>query len=162
MLRSILAFAFVAAFSTPAHAASDGTEPDPVLTPGAVRTTVKAEICGTKTSTVRHVTGSEKLAVFRRYGMVGPSATFPGTNLQGPWEIDHVISLELGGSNDITNLWPESYNQPMGAHQKDALENRLHKLICAGQVSVEEAQHAIATDWVAAYAKYVGKPEAGR
>ncbi len=94
--------------------------------------------------------------------MVGPSATFPGTNLQGPWEIDHVISLELGGSNDITNCGPSRTTSRWAAHQKDALENRLHKLICAGRVSVEEAQHAIATDWVAAYAKYVGKPEAGR
>lgn len=32
---AIAALALACALSTPAHAASDGTEPDPVLTPGA-------------------------------------------------------------------------------------------------------------------------------
>lgn len=159
-MRLPLALALVAGLSTPAHALdSDGTEPDPVLTPGAVRTTDKAEICDTKTSTVRNVSGSLKLQVYRRYGMPGPSGTFPGTSVQGPWEVDHLVSLELGGSNDITNLWPESYSQAMGAHQKDALENRLHHMVCADLLTVEEAQHEIATDWVAAYRKYVGAPQ---
>ncbi len=104
---------------------------------------------------MRNVSGSEKLAVYRRYGMVGPNAAFPGTDLLPPYEIDHLVSLELGGSNDITNLWPEAYSQAMGAHEKDALENKLHKLVCSGQITVEDAQHSIATDWVAAYRKYV-------
>lgn len=156
-MRLPLALALVAGLSSPAHALdSDGIEPDPVLTPGAVRTTVRDEIVGVNTATVRKVTGAEKLAVYRRYGMTGPSGTFPGTSVQGPWEVDHLVSLELGGSNDITNLWPESYSQAMGAHQKDALENRLHHMVCADLLTVEEAQHDIATDWVAAYRKYVG------
>ena len=158
-MRPILILVLVAGLSSAAYAASDGAEPDPVLTPGAVRTTDKAEICSTKTSTVRNVSGSLKLQVYRRYGMPGPSGTFPGTSVQGPWEVDHLVSLELGGSNDITNLWPESYAQPMGAHQKDALENRLHHMVCADLLTVEEAQHDIATDWVAAYRKYVGAPQ---
>lgn len=158
MLRSVFALA-LACVCTPAMAASDGVRPDPVLTPGAIRTTDKAEICATKTSTVRNVSGSEKLAVYRRYGMAGPNAAFPGTELLPPYEVDHLISLELGGSNDITNLWPEAYGQPMGAHEKDAVENRLHHMICAGRISVEDAQHAIATDWVAAYRLYVGEAE---
>lgn len=159
-MRFPLALALVAGLSSPAHALdSDGTEPDPVLTPGAVRTTDKAEICDTKTSTVRNVSGSLKLQVYRRYGMPGPSGNFPGTSVQGPWEVDHLVSLELGGSNDITNLWPESYSQAMGAHQKDALENRLRHMVCADLLTVEEAQHDIATDWVAAYRKYVGAPQ---
>lgn len=159
MNRAIFAaLALVCALASPAMAASDGIRPDPVLTPGAIRTTDKAEICGTKTSTVRNVSGSEKLAVYRRYGMVGPSAAFPGTDLLPPYEVDHLVSLELGGSNDITNLWPEAYDQPLGAHQKDVVENRLHHLICAGRISVEDAQRAIATDWVAAYRTYVGAP----
>lgn len=159
-MRLPLALALVAGLSSPAHALdSDGTEPDPVLTPGAVRTTDKAEICDTKTSTVRNVSGSLKLQVYRRYGMPGPSGTFPGTDVQGPWEVDHLISLELGGSNDITNLWPESYSQAMGAHQKDRYENYLHKQVCSGQMSVEDAQRQIATDWMAGYRAAFGRPE---
>jgi hypothetical protein len=162
MLRPATALALAIALSSPAWAASDGVRPDPVLTPGAVRTTSRAEICGTKTSTIRNVSGSLKLQVYRRYGMAGPSAAFPGTNLLPPYEVDHLVSLELGGSNDITNLWPEAYDQPLGAHQKDAIENKLHRLICAGRITPEEAQRAIATDWVAAYQKWIGGPEASK
>lgn len=156
-MRSLAVLVILAGFSSHAWAASDGVRPDPMLTPGAIRTTSREEICATKTSAVRNVSGSEKLAVYRRYGMTGPNAAFPGTDLLPPYEVDHLVSLELGGSNDITNLWPESYGQPMGAHEKDALENRLHHLICAGRIGVEDAQRAIATDWVAAYRLYVGE-----
>lgn len=155
-MKRLLVLAFVAGVSSHAWAASDGVRPDPVLTPGAIRTTSRADICGTKTSTIRNVSGSLKLQVYRRYGMVGPSAAFPGTDLLPPYEVDHLVSLELGGSNDITNLWPEAFEQPMGARQKDHLEQRLHHMICADLISVEEAQRAIATDWVAAFQKYVG------
>jgi hypothetical protein len=72
------------------------------------------------------------------------------------YEIDHLISLELGGSNSILNLWPESYiTQPLNAHVKDELENKLHELICSGQLPVQQAQQEIAQDWIAAYQKNV-------
>ena len=48
-------------------------------------------------------------------------------------EVDHLISLELGGSNAIRNLWPEPYAGRWGARTKDVLENRLHDLVCEGQ-----------------------------
>ncbi len=38
---------------------------------------------------------------------------------------------------------------------KDALENKLHKLACAGTITLEQAQKEIASDWIAAYRKYV-------
>jgi hypothetical protein len=73
----------------------------------------------------------------------------------GEYEVDHLISLELGGSNDIKNLWPESYRtEPWNAHVKDKLEDRLHDLVCAGRISLAEAQRAIATDWIAAYRRF--------
>jgi hypothetical protein len=158
-MRSLAVLAFVAGLSSHVWAASDGVRPDPILTPGAVRTTSRDDICSTKTGTIRNVSGSLKLQVYRRYGMSGPKAAFPGTDLLPPYEIDHLVSLELGGSNDITNLWPEAFDQPLGAHAKDQLENKLHRLICAGRIPVEVAQHAIATDWVAAYHQYVGEAE---
>ena len=73
----------------------------------------------------------------------------------GDYEVDHLISLELGGSNSIKNLWPQSYlTQPWNAHVKDALENELHDEVCSGKVDLATAQHDIATDWIAAYKKY--------
>jgi len=71
------------------------------------------------------------------------------------YEIDHFIPLELGGSNDPENLWPQSYVIPWGAHVKDALENKLHRMVCAGQISLTNAQAAIKTNWLQAYDKYV-------
>jgi hypothetical protein len=71
-------------------------------------------------------------------------------------EVDHLISLEVGGSNAITNLWPEPYAGRWGARTKDVLENRLHDLVCSGALSLQRAQHQEATNWVAAYKRYVG------
>ena len=51
------------------------------------------------------------------------------------YEVDHLISLELGGSNSIRNLWPQSYlTQPWNAHVKDRLENNLHAMVVSGQL----------------------------
>jgi hypothetical protein len=89
-----------------------------------------------------------KKQAYRNYGITSKSP--------GEYEVDHLISLELGGSNSIRNLWPESYvTQPLNAHTKDKLENKLHTLICSGKLPVAQAQQEIAHDWIAAYQKYV-------
>jgi hypothetical protein len=72
-------------------------------------------------------------------------------------EEDHLIPLTVGGNpRDPHNLWPEPWNGPYGAHVKDKLEVALNKAVCSGKLTLEEAQKAIATDWIAAYEKYVG------
>ena len=74
------------------------------------------------------------------------------------YEEDHLVSLELGGDpRSPSNLWPEPWFGPWNAHVKDTLENRLHRMVCVGQLPLREAQQAIATDWVGAYRKYVGR-----
>ena len=103
-------------------------------------------------SSVRDVPDSEKEAVYARYGI-------PHVPYQH--EVDHLVSLELGGSNAITNLWPEPYAGRWGARTKDVLENRLHDLVCAGAVQLAYAQRIEAHNWVAAYRRYVGTPPAG-
>jgi hypothetical protein len=76
------------------------------------------------------------------------------------YEEDHLISLELGGNpRSPDNLCPEPWFGPWNAHVKDTLENRLHRLVCAGQLPLGEAQQAIAMDWVAAYRKYMGRSQ---
>jgi hypothetical protein len=62
-----------------------------------------------------------------------------------------LISLELGGSNDISNLWPEAADPTPGFHQKDQVENYLHKQVCEGKLSLKQAQQEIATDWLRVY-----------
>lgn len=72
------------------------------------------------------------------------------------YEEDHLISIELGGApRDPRNLWPQPWDG-CGAHRKDVLENKLHRLVCDGTLGLREAQRAIAVDWVAAYRTYVG------
>ncbi len=123
-----------------------GTYPDPALTPGDVLPGVTArEVCQAGYSaSVRNVSADEKAAVYRRYGLA---------NAPGQHEVDHFISLELGGSNALTNLWPETYEPRPGAHEKDRVEDYLHQQVCAGAMTLAQAQEAIRTDWVAVYAR---------
>lgn len=124
--------------------------PNPQLTPGDVLTTDANVVCVSGyTKTVRNVPESLKEQVFQAYGVINRQP--------GDYEVDHLISLELGGSNSIRNLWAESYvSQPLNAHVKDRLENVLHDLVCAGRLKLKAAQSMIATDWQLAYQKYVG------
>ena len=75
-----------------------------------------------------------------------------------PYEEEHLIPIDIGGSpDDPLNLWPEPRDPPDGwtAKMKDELEKRLRKLVCSGQVSLAEAQKATATDWHAAYRRWM-------
>ncbi len=101
---------------------------------------------------VRDVSHAEKAAVYRRYGIVWVPYAH---------EVDHLISLEIGGSNAIRNLWPEPYAGRWGARTKDVLEDKLHALVCGGRLRLRAAQRQEAADWVAAYRKYVGGPPSG-
>ena len=92
---------------------------------------------------------SRKAAVYAEYGI-------PRTHYQRPYEVDHIVSLELGGSNDISNLFPEAASPRPGYHDKDRLENRLHALVCARKLSLRSVQQAIASNWVALYANVLG------
>ena len=124
-------------------------KPNPTLTPGVADPAATIEkICTPGyTATVRNVPESVKKQVFAEYGIDPTSDKF---------EVDHLISLELGGSNDIKNLWPQSYTtQPLNAHRKDVLENKLHDMICSKQITMKNAQKAISTDWVKAYNQYI-------
>jgi hypothetical protein len=118
------------------------------LTPGAAFAMGTARICVSGYSaSVRNVPQTEATAVYDRYGV----AHVPYAH-----EVDHLVSLEIGGSNAIANLWPEPYAGRWGARTKDVLENRLHELVCSGRLALRQAQRIEARDWVAAYRRYVG------
>ena len=51
----------------------------------------------------------------------------------------------------IANLWPEAAEPRPGFHQKDKVENYLHRQVCAGAMSLTDAQRQIATDWIAVW-----------
>jgi hypothetical protein len=68
------------------------------------------------------------------------------------YEEDHFISLELGGNpTDPRNLWPEPYRPKPGAREKDVVERQLHKQVCEGTLTLDQAQRAITADWYKVY-----------
>ncbi len=151
-MRLLLAGSLLALLTCPVLGINQNAPvlPDPRLSPGDVLTSDPKIICVSGyTQTVRNVPQSLKEQVYKTYGITRREP--------GEYEIDHIISLELGGSNSIRNLYPESYKtQPLNAHVKDKLENRLHALACSGKITFQEAQKAIASNWTAAYLKYLG------
>lgn len=120
--------------------------PDSTMTPGAVLTTDVSIVCAPGyAGDTRNVPASEKRHVAQEYGYTGPSSGV---------EYDHLVSLELGGSNDITNLWPQPIAE---AHIKDRLEDYLHREVCAGNMTLADAQSGIAANWIDLWER-VGRP----
>jgi hypothetical protein len=107
-----------------------------------------SEVCSmAHEDVVREVSDSMRQEVFREYGIMNARA--------GDYEIDYLIAPGLGGAENLQNLWPEPYrSQTWNAHVKDALEERLHQLVCSGDLDLHTAQHEVAADWIAAYKKY--------
>ena len=134
-------------------------EPDPALTPGALnpavtQATIGSTICVSGwTATIRpssSYTTRLKIAQIVAYGYSDTSTS--------AYEEDHLISLELGGApSDPRNLWPEPYTmsladgRPTGARTKDTFESKLKKDVCAGTISLAEAQADIGVYWVHAF-----------
>lgn len=142
--------------------ARDLTLPDLALTPGVATVLPTAQICGTKWGADRrHVSEAMKREVFARYGLTGntdPSCTLDRHGRR--CEIDHLISRELGGADVIANLWPQPYGgTPWNAVRKDRVENRLHREVCAGTMTLEDAQREIAADYRVPYRRYFGEPK---
>ena len=119
--------------------------PNPALTSGDTLAVTASDICQPGYAhAVRNVPSSVKNSVYQSYGILH--------HTRGQFEVDHLISLELGGSNSVKNLWPESYQtQPWNARVKDQLEDRLHDDVCSQQMELAAAQQAISGNWIEAY-----------
>lgn len=127
-----------------------GSRPDRRCSPGAYYSRLtKAVICSRHfdISTIRRLPRSKKYAVEREYGL-------PTGRFNHALEIDHIVPLRLGGSNDIANLFPEEYafaNHAPGYRAKDRLDTRLVRLVCGGRLSLRTAQRRVASDWQRLY-----------
>lgn len=122
-----------------------GSLPDSACTPGATfKGVTSAQVCRLGySSRVRLVSSSTKSSVYREYGI--------RSHRPGQYEVDHLVSLELGGSNSIANLWPEAAGTVPGFHEKDQVENYLHNQVCDGHLTLQQAQRQIAGNWVSVY-----------
>ena len=128
--------------------------PDSILTPGAIYSDVTAaDLKPGYAGTARNVPDSVKDQVFREYGYD------PRKIDKRQFEIDHLVSLELGGSNDIRNLWASPYAGKWNAHMKDALENRYAAKVRRQEMTLGAAQKSIAGDWRTGYVKEFGEPK---
>jgi hypothetical protein len=131
--------------------------PDPAITPGVATLMSVKDICAKRWGTDRRfVTAAMKRRVFESYGLTGnDDDTRCHLDAHGRrFEVDHLISRELGGADDVLNLWPQCYSGPYNAIMKDRVENRLHKEICTGHLTLDEAQEQIRTDWRVPYRRY--------
>jgi len=130
-----------------AHRSGDLLVPKTSVTPGETRAVTISDVCREPVSEgVRNVPISLREKVFEEYGITDARP--------GAYEVDYLITPELGGADSIRNLWPQPYSTVWNAHVKDMLEERLHTLVCSGQVDLATAQREIATDWIGAYKKY--------
>jgi hypothetical protein len=132
----------------PCHTRDNGMLPDPVCTPGSYDPAISAALlCNPAYRTSSYRPPSSETTTFK-YGVSEPA--YGEHSVSG--ELDHLVSLELGGSNDATNLWVEAGHIP---NPKDAVENALHAWVCAGGAGVAQgrlarAQVAIAANWLTA------------
>ena len=138
-----------------------GVLPDPAKTPGATNPDVTQanmaqNICKSGwTDTVRP---PDSYTTALKVTQLAFGYNVGGDLKNGDYEEDHLISLQLGGSpTDPANLWPEPYTvldengKLAGARQKDVVETALKRRVCAGEISLSEAQAMIASDWYAVY-----------
>jgi hypothetical protein len=100
------------------------------LTPGATFPGVTAsDVCSFGwASAHRHVTRTQRLIVFKSYHIA--------YSKHAAYELDHLIPLELGGSNSNKNLWPEPWAD---ARLKDDLEDELHAQVCSRHLTLRRA-----------------------
>ena len=153
--RTIVVTTLALALFTTQAFASD--LPNPALTPGAknpyiTQLNIQQTVCiHGYTKTIRppsHYTNKLKKRQIREYGYADRNPKH--------YEEDHFIALSIGGApHDPRNLWPEPRKSEWNAKKKDQLEFKLYKLVCRDKVSLAEAQHAMATDWIEAYKRYV-------
>ena len=140
-------FGFIAAvlLGIPSFAAAQ--LPSSFQTPGATTKANMAQVCAADfEASAKPVAAWQKDEALTKYGR--RPEDFTG-------DLDHLIPVSLGGSNDPENLWPMPPSKDMGAEQKKALEVKLHQLVCDKTITLKAAQEAIRKDWVKAYHQYV-------
>lgn len=142
----VMALAFAGPAPRPAYL------PDSKLTPGGADLVPVAILCKPGYSaTRRNVTATMKRRVYLSYGLVPVE----------PYVIDHLVPLEIGGTNDVANLWPQPVKGVYGSKAKDRLEGAVRRDICGGKVTVRAGQREFRGDWTRSYRRRFGVPAGG-
>ncbi len=126
-----------------------GPRPNPKLTPGSVRAVSTREVCERTDFDLDPKLAAENVrSVYRAYGI--------NVHAAASYQVEYLINPQLGGDDEMANLWPESSESTLwNATAKDDLERHLQRMVCGGNIGFSEAQHDLASDWIAAYRKYL-------
>jgi hypothetical protein len=117
--------------------------PDRRCTGGAARRVTARQVCGRKRAQTAPPSARMVDNVFAAYGIAFGS--------RSRYRIDHLISVELGGSSVAANLWPQPKSGSLNAGQKDRVEAYLLRRVCGRKLGLRSAQTKLARNWVAAY-----------
>jgi hypothetical protein len=128
------------------HIGPDVHYPNAAITPGWVATTDASVLCANsdeKPEAFKRVnlTRPQKLAVLAAYD-ISPDRI-------SEYYIERFIPPALGGhQTDLRNLWPMPRSaEPSHAH-KASLAAHLKHRVCKGEITAEQAQDTVRTDWV--------------
>jgi hypothetical protein len=118
------------------------------LTPGVAGPVAIEHLCSpSRIGHVEPVPVVVHRSVFERYGADYRRAA--------EYELDYLITPELGGVPDARNLWPQPFaGTAWNAYVKDELERLLHRRVCEGTLGLAEAQKEMAGDWISAYKRH--------
>src|SRR3990167_9054931 len=128
---------------------TDGVYPDAECSPGAVFPGCTTDQMCVKgySATVRIVPKSLKDKVYEDYGIAQED--------RGNYVIDHIISLQLCGSNEYENLFPQRREPYPNSKDKDKIENYLKREVCKGEMDLNEAQEIIRNDWLSVFEQWL-------
>lgn len=139
--------------------------PDPSCTPGAINPTMTVDVLKDPTWTTKcerddTTTAAQKAKTYGWYGIPHPK---DNTGANQVCELDHLISLELGGADTLDNLWPQCGPSEVALNEryfkrKDAVENYLAREVKAGRLTLAGAQQGISSDWTQ-YLEAASAPE---
>ena len=116
-------------------------------TPGAAAKVKMEQLCAPDfAASLKPVSNWQRREALERYG-VRPEG-FSG-------DLDHVVPAVLGGTNDPDNLWPFHASGSYTLEAKQALAIKLHDMVCAGSMSLKDAQDAFRKDWTKAYQRHM-------
>lgn len=128
--------------------------PDPTCTPGAYNPSLTLAILkrpafGTKCVRDKASTPTAKAGTYDWYGITHPANNTGATQM---CELDHLVSLEIGGADTLDNIWPQCGPDAVTLKerffkQKDLVENFLAAQIRAGKMKLRDVQKGIGEDW---------------
>ena len=152
--RRMLVCGCFAAAALAAPSIAMAQRPSTYKTPGATAKVKMEQLCAPDfAQSVKPASDWQRTQALERYGLRADG--FSG-------ELDHLVPVSLGGSNDPDNLWPFRASGTFTLEAKQALASKLQGLVCSGKLSLKDAQDAFRKDWTLSYQvhmKPVNAPE---